>query len=161
MNAPDYTCTPFQNHLLCQCCLEAFPDRNNEIARNALIPKQNCSMCFKSYCNLYWGCRKGDCKKCLVKFSDLMLDDFCSIGLINENQYESEIFSDWMVRSGKTVQNIFEECVVKLKNGIYKIGNLNRDDALNKVVCRKCGISLFKELAYQFRKDMPDEEIFS
>lgn len=159
--APDYICTPNQNHLLCQCCLEAFPDRNQEIARNSLLPKQNCSMCFKSYCNMYWGCLKGGCMGCLVKFMNLKLNVSCLPTLINENQYESQIFSDWLVRSGKTIQQVFDDCIEKVRNGVYKVGNLNPNDTLDKVVCQKCGISLFRELAYQFRKDLPNNEIIS
>ncbi len=102
MKGPDYTCNAAQNHLLCQCCLEAFPDRNNEMQFNPLLPKQNCSMCFKAFCDLYWGCRKGGCKNCLTKFINLNFDDNlnnneCLNSIINDNQFESQIFTDWMV----------------------------------------------------------------
>ncbi|CAF0893592.1 unnamed protein product [Brachionus calyciflorus] len=158
--APEYTCTPFQNHLLCQCCLEAFPDRNNEINRNSLLPKQNCSMCLISYCNLYWGCNKGGCKKCLIKFKDYEPDDDCLNLLINENKYESQLFSDWLVRNNLNLKDIFSECIIKLKNGIYKLTNANTNDPLEKVVCRKCANILFGELSYQFRFELPNYIFF-
>ena len=168
MKGPDYTCTPAQNHLLCQCCLEAFPDRNAEIQLNPMLPKQNCSMCFKAFCDLYWGCRKGGCKNCLTKFINLNFDDNlnnndCLNSIINENHFESQIFTDWMVvklnfkiwsistsfllirlflnkvRKNKTLKQIFNECIQKLMLGAYKAGNLNQNDILDKVVCRKCG----------------------
>ena len=164
LKGPDYTCHAAQNHLLCQCCLEAFPDRNAEQVLNPLLPKQNCSMCFKAYCDLYWGCRKGGCQNCLSKFINLNIEaanNDCLQSLINENQFESQIFSDWMVRQNKTLKDVFNECVQKLMVGAYKTGGLTPNDALDKVVCRKCGISLFQELAYQYRKDIPNEQIFS
>ena len=48
-------------------------------------------MCLISYCNLYWGCNKGGCKKCLIKFKDYEPDDDCLNLLINENKYESQL----------------------------------------------------------------------
>ena len=159
MNAPDFTCTPYQNHLLCQCCLEPFPDRTNEIALQRALSKQSCSMCFKSFCNLYWGCRKNGCLKCLSRFIDLEVDTDCWDGLINENQFESRLFSDWMVRKNKTVKEVFGECVQKLMTGAYKAGNLEQNKVLDHIVCRGCGLSLFRELAYQYRLDLPKEEL--
>lgn len=159
--ADGYTCNQFQNHLLCQCCLEAFPDRNQEIMRNPALPKQNCSMCFTPYCNLYWGCNKGGCKKCLVYFKDFVPENECLNLLINENQFESEVFSDWVVRKNKKIEDIFQDCLAKLQLGIFKFQNVNTNNPLDKVVCRKCAIKLFAELAYQFRREIPNEQFFS
>lgn len=160
-NAPDYTCTAFQNHLLCQCCLEAFPDRNAEIARNPLLPKQNCSMCLKSFCNLYWGCRKGGCRKCLTEFEDLNVDIDCLPDLICENQFETQIFSDWMAKADKTIVDVFNECLYMLHNELYAIQNVSTKQILQKVVCRNCGIKLFRELAYQYRLEIPKNQLNS
>ncbi|RNA30277.1 E3 ubiquitin- ligase CHFR isoform X3, partial [Brachionus plicatilis] len=159
--APDYTCNQFQNHLLCQCCLEAMPDRNQEMNRNPLLPKQNCTMCFTPYCNLYWGCNKGGCKKCLVHFKDFVPDNDCLNLLINENQYESQLFSDWVVRKNKKIEDIFQDCLAKLKLGKYRLQAVNINDALDKIVCRKCAAKLFSELAYQFRSEISNEQIFN
>jgi hypothetical protein len=161
MKGPDYTCTPVQNHLLCQCCLEAFPDRNAEIAANPLLPKQNCSMCFKAFCDLYWGCRKGGCKGCLTKFINLNVDNDCLMNIINENQFETQLFTDWMFRKNKNVKDVFNECVQKVIMGAYKAGTMNQNDVLDRVVCRTCAINLFKELAYQYRSDIPEDQIIS
>ncbi len=158
---PDYTCKLNQNHILCQCCLEAMPDRNDEININNSIPKQNCSLCFRSFCNLYWGCRKDTCKSCLVKFVDFKVDNSCLINLINDNQYESKIFSDWLTRSKKEIQNIFDECIAQFKNGIFQLQNFNQIDLFEKIVCQKCGIMLFKSLAYQYRLKISNNEFLS
>lgn len=65
-NLDGFVCDVNQNHIMCQCCQEVMPDRNDEIEYNYF--KQNCSMCKKVFCNLYWGCRKVNCKKCLNVF---------------------------------------------------------------------------------------------
>jgi E3 ubiquitin-protein ligase CHFR len=164
MNAPDFTCTPYQNHLLCQCCLEPFPDRSNEIElQRAMLPKQSCSMCFKSFCNLYWGCRKlnvaaGGCKKCLSRFVDLEVDVECLEGLICENQYESKLFSDWLVRENKTVKEVFTECLQKVMLGEFKSERIERNKVLDHVVCLDCGLGLFRDLAYQYRASVPRDQ---
>lgn len=161
LNAPDFTCTHQQNHILCQCCLEAMPDRNNEIIQNPLLPKQSCSMCLKAFCQLYWDCRNGSCRCCLSKFHEMKMKNDCLNTIINENKYESELFSDWMIRNNKTIQNVFEECIDEIKIGNFKAGLLNPNDTLNRVVCRDCGDQLFRELAYQYRIKIPSNQFFS
>jgi E3 ubiquitin-protein ligase CHFR len=137
--------------------MEPFPDRSNEIQLQQanVLPKQSCMMCFKSYCNLYWGCRKNGCRKCLGRFIDLEVDVDVLDGLICENQYESRLFSDWMAREGKTARQLFTDCVQRLIAGEYKMEKVEREKVLDHVVCRACGIGLFRELAYQFRATLP------
>lgn len=65
---PAFTCAVNQNHILCQCCLQIFPDRRAEQVHNPNIPPQQCAICYKAYCHAYWGCRKADCNGCLAKF---------------------------------------------------------------------------------------------
>jgi hypothetical protein len=136
MRAPDFVCYPNQNHIICQCCLEAMPDRNDEIRQNPVIPKQTCSMCFKAYCDLYWGCQNGGCKRCLSKFHEMKMNNEPFTNLINGNKFESEIFSDWAIRNNKSIEQVFEECVDQLKKGNFKAGLLNTNETLNRVVCR-------------------------
>ena len=157
VGAPPFACTPFSNHLLCQCCLEAMPDRIND----PLAPKQTCSMCFKAFCDLYWGCRKGGCKRCLLKFSDMRVSNECLNSLLNDNQYESQLLSDWMARERKTAQELFDECVQKLRDGEFRSAGVYRADvALDKIVCRECGLKLFGDLAYQYRQSIAESELF-
>ena len=158
--APDFTCNINQNHLLCQCCLEAMPDRTVEIGNNPLLPKQSCKLCFKPYCDLYWGCRKFGCKKCLVKFVNYDPDMQSLDSLILDNLHESRIFSDWMVRKNKTIVQIFNECIQKLLIGTYKTEKVDQNTALECYLCRTCCLTLFKELAYQYRNDISNDELF-
>ena len=39
---PAYTCAVNQNHVLCQCCLQIFPDRRRERIAHPEIPPQQC-----------------------------------------------------------------------------------------------------------------------
>lgn len=158
--APDYTCTPYQNHILCQCCKEAMPDRSEHIRENPLLPKQTCSMCFKAYCNLYWECSNLACQVCLVKFGDLKPNNDILTSIINNNTYESQLFSDWLTRKQITIQQVLEECIEKVKFGQFKVGLSPADETLNKVVCRHCAYELFRELAYQYREIIPASDFF-
>lgn len=117
-------------------------------------------MCFTPYCNLYWGCNKDGCKKCLIHFKEFVPDIDCLKLLINENEYESNLFSNWIQQKNKKIEDIFQDCLAKLEIGKYKLSTINTNDPLNKIVCRKCATKLFRELAYQFRTEIPNEQIF-
>ena len=43
------------------------------------------------------------------------------------------------MRHNKTLKQIFNECIQKIMIGAYTAGNVNQNDILDKVVCRKCG----------------------
>jgi hypothetical protein len=136
------------------------PDRTVEIANNPLLPKQSCKLCFKPYCELYWGCRKFGCKKCLVKFVNYDPGVECMDTLILDNLHESRIFSDWMVRKNKTIVDIFNQCIARVIVGKYKTNKVDQHNAQDSYLCRSCCLILFKELAYQYRNDIPNDELF-
>ena len=156
---PDYTCTLAQNHLLCQCCLESMPDRGTEIANNPQLPKQICSVCFRAFCNLYWGCKKGDCKKCLAKYQDHLFDATYLNNLINENQHESKILSDYLKSKNKTIDILFNECVRKMRNGVFQSKIINQQFPNEKVVCRSCAFKAFQDFSYVYRSEIPKSEL--
>ena len=120
------------------------PDNLKDAAGNLLLPKQNCSSCFKAYCSLYWVCEKATCKKCLFKFADMKVDNECLKNLINDNQFESELFANWLLKANKQIQDVFDQC--SREYGA---------DLAAKVVCRECGHDLFKKLAYKYRSSIP------
>lgn len=97
----------------------------------------------------------------MSKFGDLTVEANCLGEIINENKFESQIFADWLVRANKTVKDVFESCKQKLGSGEYELRVVKSNEALEKIVCRKCGIKLFAELAYQYRRDLTKEEIGS
>jgi E3 ubiquitin-protein ligase CHFR len=157
-NSLNYTCSMHQNHLLCQCCLEPYPDRSYDLDLNSqTVRKQRCSMCFKSYCNLYWGCLKSDCKKCLINFIDIELDDKSMTTIINENKHESKLFKKWLEQENKTLKDVFNDCIHNLIIEKYTISRVDKNTILDRVVCRQCGLSLVRDLIYQFREELPEE----
>ena len=137
------------------------PDRNDEIKQNPLLAKQACSMCFQAYCQLYWGCRNLACRKCLTRFGEMKVTNEFFNTIINDNKYESELFSDWAVRENKTLKEIFDECIEEVRFGKFKAGLVNAKDTLNRVICRDCGLGVFRELAYQYRLNIPSDKFFS
>lgn len=62
---PPYQCPANQNHVLCQCCLQIFPDRRIERNTNPDLPPQQCECLVYTYTCMYlfWGCIK-DCVNC-------------------------------------------------------------------------------------------------
>jgi hypothetical protein len=151
--AQNYICTPDQNHILCQCCFEPMPDRISRA--NNYNTKQNCSLCFKPYCDIYWKCRKGSCEGCLLKFCDFKIKDNNGYNqiLINGNQYESQLFDQWLTKNKKSYQELFNECLQMLKTGIYR-SQIGAND-LDRIVCRQCAFKVFQEIAFQYRSDLP------
>ncbi|XP_025106725.1 E3 ubiquitin-protein ligase CHFR-like [Pomacea canaliculata] len=110
---PDYHCAANQNHVLCQCCLQIFPDRRAERDFNSDIPPQQCTVCFRAFCHAYWGCRKLDCNGCLAKFKDLNFGKKVLTGLILDNPYESQVFQNYLQTKGLAVRDVLETCITK------------------------------------------------
>jgi hypothetical protein len=149
----NYICSPNENHILCQCCHEPMPNRISRA--NNYNTKQNCSICFKPYCDIYWKCRNGSCEGCLLKFCDFKIKDNNSYNhiLINGNQYESQLFDHWLTKNEKSYQELFNECLQLLKTGIYH-SQISPND-LERIVCRQCAFKVFQDIAYQYRSDLP------
>jgi hypothetical protein len=135
------------------------PDRSTEIANNQQIPKQICSVCFKAYCNLYWGCKKVDCKKCLAKYEDHVFDASYLTSILNENLHESKILTDYLNKTNKTIQTIFNECTRKMRNGVFRSTVINQQFPNEKVVCRNCALRTFQDYVYVFRSEIPEKDL--
>ncbi|XP_024294210.1 E3 ubiquitin-protein ligase CHFR isoform X3 [Oncorhynchus tshawytscha] len=86
----DYTCPPLGSHVICTCCLQPMPDRRAELIGQQLSAQQ-CVACLRPFCHMYWGCQRIGCQGCLARFSELNLTDKCLDGVLNSNNYESEI----------------------------------------------------------------------
>ncbi|XP_063448138.1 E3 ubiquitin-protein ligase CHFR-like [Mytilus trossulus] len=176
--APPYNCLPVQNHVLCQCCLQPMPDRRAEAINPANnIPPLQCQICYRNYCHAYWGCTKNECTGCIGKFKDLNFGKKCLNNLILENVYESEIFKNYVEANGMSVKQVLRESLVKLDTGQYTcpgkfwikkmtMENLSKRQhqsrfAINSntALCYTCGLRNFKELAYQYRKDIPRDDL--
>lgn len=157
---PQYQCAPNQNHVLCQCCLQIFPDRRTERLHNPALPPQQCTVCFRAFCHAYWGCRNVACNGCLAKFKDLKFGKKVLTSLIMDNLYESEILKDYLETKGLAVQDVLNVCLEKMQEGTYTCPDQARYNMTGETpLCYACGLRNFKVLAYQYRFDIPPEEL--
>ncbi|XP_064620650.1 E3 ubiquitin-protein ligase CHFR-like isoform X2 [Lineus longissimus] len=157
---PNYVCHNNQNHAICLCCMQPMPDRRTDRVTDPTLPVQQCSICYRFYCHAYWGCTKGDCLGCIGRFRDMNFGKKGLAGLINDNAYESNVLKDYLESEEKSVRDMLQECVAKMERGTYTTvdsgrNHLNGDTA----TCYACGIRNFKELAYQYRRDIPASQL--
>lgn len=145
------TCEPGASHLMCSCCRESFPGSDDDT-------NNQCSRCYLLYCHYYWGCRKDGCLGCLNRFKDLRFDDTAISGLINNNPFESEILQNYLTQKSINISSLHSVCVSKIQEGLYKIAENNCFTA-DDVMCHRCGLLYLRELAHQYRRDIPLTEL--
>uniref|UniRef100_A0A3Q4BI57 RING-type domain-containing protein n=1 Tax=Mola mola TaxID=94237 RepID=A0A3Q4BI57_MOLML len=68
----EYRCSPQGCHLICTCCLQPMPDRRAELNSQQVIAQQ-CVLCQRPFCHMYWGCQRIGCQGCLARFSGMYL----------------------------------------------------------------------------------------
>lgn len=157
---PDYTCTPRQRHVLCQCCLQPMPENWPDSVAAESIPLQKCAICSKYFCHLLWGCRKPGCLGCLNEFKDFQFAENILLSLINNNTYESNILKDFLTEQSLSKDDLLQKCLQKLDSKEYTtIDTESHDLSSSTVVCYKCGLRNFQELAYQFRRNIPRDQL--
>lgn len=152
-----YTCPPYASHLFCACCSEPMPNRSSESNIQNSQFAQQCTICLRHFCHMYWVCSRFDCHGCLARFSDLNLTDKCLDGVLNNNNYESQILQDYLSVQGKTWRDVLKESLQGLEQGTYSVTG-SRISA-NTVLCCACGMQTFKELAYQYRVKIPEHDL--
>ncbi|KAL4223431.1 hypothetical protein ACF0H5_016902 [Mactra antiquata] len=158
---PDYVCAPNQNHVLCQCCLQPMPDHRIVSILNARDKKpQQCGVCYRAYCHAYWGCKKADCLGCLNRFKEMNFGRKCLPGLILDNQFESEIFKDYIDSKGLSVKDILQECCRQMEAGRFSVTAQGTHRFTTETpVCYGCGLNSFKQLAFQYRRTLKQEDL--
>ncbi|XP_067686122.1 E3 ubiquitin-protein ligase CHFR-like [Haliotis asinina] len=157
---PQFTCAVNQNHILCACCMQPMPDRRAERVHNPAIPGQQCSICYRAYCHAYWGCRNANCLGCLGKFKDMNFGKKCLANLILDNASESAIFKDYLEANNISVRDVLKDSLAKLEAGQYKCFDQMRGAVNGETYfCYMCGMRNFRDLAYQYRKDIPKEKL--
>ncbi|KAG7489352.1 E3 ubiquitin-protein ligase CHFR [Solea senegalensis] len=155
-SAPQEFCCPPQGcHVLCTCCLSPMPDRHTE-QNSQQVPPQQCMLCQLPFCHMYWGCQGLRCQGCLARFSELNLTDKCLDGVLNNNNYESEILQNYLSSKGKSWRDVLQEAVQGLQDN-YRLTDCRI--SANTVMCLCCGLRAFKELAYQYRQKIPPSEL--
>ncbi|XP_072770330.1 E3 ubiquitin-protein ligase CHFR-like [Nerophis lumbriciformis] len=151
-DSQEYRCPPQGCHLICTCCLQPMPDRRAE-----LVSQQQCMQCHRSFCHIYWGCPRIGCQGCLARFSELNLTDKCLDGVLNNNNYESEILKNYLSSRGKTWMDVLKEAVHDIEQGKYCLSD--RRISANTILCVCCGLMVFKELAYKYRQNIPASDL--
>ncbi|KAF1388790.1 hypothetical protein PFLUV_G00066310 [Perca fluviatilis] len=152
----EYRCLPQGFHLMCHCCLQPMPDRRAEPNSEQVIAQQ-CVMCQQPFCHMYWGCQRIGCQGCLARFSELNLTDKCLDGVLNNNNYESEILQNYLSSRGKSWRDLLQESLHNLQQGDYYLSDCRISP--NAIVCFCCGLRAFKELAYKYRQNIPASEL--
>lgn len=152
----EYRCPPQGCHLICTCCLQPMPDRQAEL-NSEQVPAQQCVLCQRPFCHMYWGCQRIGCQGCLARFSDLNLTDKCLDGVLNNNNYESEILQNYLSSRGKTWRDLLQESLQALQQGSYHLSDCRISS--NTILCFCCGLRAFKELAYKYRQNIPPLEL--
>ncbi|KAM6930922.1 E3 ubiquitin-protein ligase CHFR [Xenentodon cancila] len=157
LSAPHvYSCTPQGCHLICTCCLQPMPDRRAERNNQQAIAQQ-CVLCQRPFCHMYWGCQRIGCQGCLAPFSELNLTDTCLDSALNNNHYESGVLKYYLSSKGKTWKDLLQESLQGLEQGTCSLTD-SRISA-NTVMCLCCGLQTFKELAYKYRQSIPPSEL--
>ncbi|XP_045390052.1 E3 ubiquitin-protein ligase CHFR isoform X3 [Lemur catta] len=115
------------------------------------------AVCLQPFCHLYWGCTRTGCFGCLAPFCELNLGDKCLDGVLNNNNYESDILKNYLATRGLTWRNMLTDSLVALQRGAFLLSD--RRVTGNTVLCYCCGLRSFRELTYQYRQNIPASEL--
>lgn len=153
----EYVCPSQGSHVICTCCFQPMPDRRAEREQNPHVAPQQCTICLQPFCHLYWGCTRVACFGCLAPFCEINLGDKCLDGVLNNNHYESDILKDYLASRGLTWKNMLNECLLAIQRGVFILSDyrITRET----VLCYCCGLRSFRELAYQYRQNIPASEL--
>ncbi|KAM4616371.1 E3 ubiquitin-protein ligase CHFR isoform 2-T2 [Polymixia lowei] len=152
----EYRCPPQGCHVICTCCLQPMPDRRAEV-NSQQAAAQQCVVCQRPFCHMYWGCQRIGCQGCLARFSELNLTDKCLDGALNSNNYESEILQNYLSSRGMSWRDMLQEALQGLQQGTYYLSDYRV--TANAILCFCCGLRAFKELAYKYRQNIPPSEL--
>uniref|UniRef100_A0A6Q2YUP0 E3 ubiquitin-protein ligase CHFR n=1 Tax=Esox lucius TaxID=8010 RepID=A0A6Q2YUP0_ESOLU len=152
----EYTCPPQGSHVICTCCLQPMPDRRAELIGQQ-VSAQQCVACQRPFCHLYWGCQRIGCHGCLARFNELNLTDKCLDGVLNSNNYESEILQSYLAARGMSWRDMLQEGLQGLQQGTFYLSDYRINS--NAILCFCCGLRAFKELAYKYRQNIPASEL--
>ncbi|CAL8346383.1 unnamed protein product [Lota lota] len=151
----EYRCSPQGSHVICSCCLQPMPDRRSEPGSQQ-VAVQQCGACQRPFCHLYWGCERIGCQGCLVRFT-LNLTNKCLDGVLNSNNYESEILQNYLSSRGLSWRDVLQQGLQALEQGAFHLSDYRI--SASTVLCYCCGQRTFKELAYRFRQNIPASEL--
>ncbi|KAJ1093966.1 hypothetical protein NDU88_007052 [Pleurodeles waltl] len=154
---PEYTCSSAGTHVICACCLQPMPDRRWEREPGAHAVPQQCTICTHSFCHMYWGCMGIGCLGCLAPFCELRFGDKCLDGILNNNNYESDILKNYLASRGMTWKEMLSESLLALQRGAFRLSDYRITGST--ILCYLCGLRNFRELAYHYRQNIPVSEL--
>ncbi|XP_068945805.1 E3 ubiquitin-protein ligase CHFR isoform X2 [Petaurus breviceps papuanus] len=156
--AQDYVCPSQGSHAICTCCFQPMPDRRAEREQNPhVVAPQQCAVCSQPFCHLYWGCTRMGCSGCLAPFCEINLGEKCLDGVLNNNNYESDILKNYLASRNLTWKNVLNESLLALQRGLFLLSDYRITG--NTVLCYCCGLRNFRELTYQYRQNIPASEL--
>ncbi|XP_038662719.1 E3 ubiquitin-protein ligase CHFR isoform X2 [Scyliorhinus canicula] len=117
----DYTCPARGPHMICTCCFQPMPDRRAEREQNPTITPQQCTICLRTFCHMYWGCSRVGCSGCLARFCDVNFGEKCLDGILNSNSYESDILKNYLASRGLTWKEMLQESLLALQRGKFAL----------------------------------------
>ncbi|KAL2092214.1 hypothetical protein ACEWY4_012012 [Coilia grayii] len=152
----EFRCPPQGSHIICTCCLQPMPDRRGELTGQQ-VSSQQCMVCQRPFCHMYWGCQRIGCQGCLARFSELNLTDKCLDGVLNSNNYESEILQNYLSSRAMSWKEMLQEGLQAAQQGLFHLSDYRVN--ASAVLCYCCGLRAFKELAYKYRESIPSSEL--
>ncbi|KAJ7417569.1 checkpoint with forkhead and ring finger [Pitangus sulphuratus] len=100
----------------------------------------------------------GDAPSTSANFpAEINLGDKCLDGVLNNNHYESDILKDYLASRGLTWKNMLNESLLALQRGVFMLSDYRITG--DTVLCYCCGLRSFRELAYQYRQNIPVAEL--
>ncbi|OCT98331.1 E3 ubiquitin-protein ligase CHFR-like [Xenopus laevis] len=153
----EYVCPSHGRHVICNCCFQPMPDRRAEREHNSHVAPQQCTICLEHFCHMYWGCNRMGCFGCLAPFCELNLGDKCLDGVLNNNNYESDILKNYLASRGLTWKDMLNESLAAVQRGVFMIPDYRINGTT--VLCYFCGLRNFRILIYQYRQNIPASEL--
>uniref|UniRef100_A0A4W3IND1 E3 ubiquitin-protein ligase CHFR n=1 Tax=Callorhinchus milii TaxID=7868 RepID=A0A4W3IND1_CALMI len=153
----EYTCPARGAHMICTCCFQPMPDRRAEREQNPTVTHQQCTICLRTFCHMYWGCSRVGCSGCLAQFCDINFGEKCLDGILNNNSCESDILKNYLTSRGLSWKEMLQESLLALQRGAFVLSDYRV--STNTVLCYWCGLHSFRELAYQYRQNIPVAEL--
>eukprot|EP00048_Salpingoeca_helianthica_P017807 m.239079 g.239079 ORF g.239079 m.239079 type:complete len:485 (-) comp22302_c0_seq1:51-1505(-) len=147
-----FRCPAGAAHQMCQCCGHNVPERPLLADR-----PQRCAVCNAFYCHLYWTCPT-PCAGCLFRLRDWTPQPGEMDRLVNDNPFESNVLKSHLATKGVAMGTFVGQCIARTQAGEFRCATA---PGLRPEMptCRVCARNIMKELAYQFREKLRDDEL--
>ena len=90
--------------------------------------------------------------------ADMDFSGDCFNGVLNNNAYESRVLRQWLVEQGKSVADMLGECCGRLQADQYQ-APFYQTLSPDTHTCVSCALQSFKQLAYCYRRDIPNSQL--